>query len=237
MTPPPLRLDSTPREGLDWGLRAIDKNEVEAFAAELPLSVADQRGIVSTLLHFPSECQVRGMFFDGLVNVIKRKQEGPLADQLMAHAGVKGRVIPFALLPHRDFYKLYFMAAPVLYPSLPLEQSMERIAETFYPVFRDSMVGRTLSAMMGKDPRKVLERLVDAYTMSVQDNQHSVRMAGEHAMLWECRVEPSPFYADTFRGIVLGTLKSHGVLGGRVETVSRVADGLEHTRWVFRISW
>ena len=235
--PPPLRLDSTPREGLDWGLRAIDKNEVEAFAAELPLSVADQRGIVSTLLHFPSECQVRGMFFDGLVNVIKRKQEGPLADQLMAHAGVKGRVIPFALLPHRDFYKLYFMAAPVLYPSLPLEQSMERIAETFYPVFRDSMVGRTLSAMMGKDPRKVLERLVDAYTMSVQDNQHSVRMAGEHAMLWECRVEPSPFYADTFRGIVLGTLKSHGVLGGRVETVSRVADGLEHTRWVFRISW
>ena len=237
MTPPPLRLDSTPREGLDWGLRAIDKNEVEAFAAELPLSVADQRGIVSTLLHFPSECQVRGMFFDGLVNVIKRKQEGPLADQLMAHAGVKGRVIPFALLPHRDFYKLYFMAAPVLYPSLPLEQSMERIAETFYPVFRDSMVGRTLSAMMGKDPRKVLERLVDAYTMSVQDNQHSVRMAGEHAMLWECRVEPSPFYADTFRGIVLGTLKSHGVLGGRVETVSRVADGLEHTRRVFRISW
>ena len=46
---------------------------------------------------------------------------------------------------------------------MPLELAMDRIAETFYPVFRDSMVGRTLSAMMGKDPRRVLERLVDAY--------------------------------------------------------------------------
>jgi uncharacterized protein (TIGR02265 family) len=235
--PPPLHLDSTPREGLDWGLRAIDQSEVESFAAALPLSAADQRAIVATLFHFPSECQVRGMFFDGLVNVIKRQRDATLADQLMAHAGVRGRVIPFALLPHRDFYKLYFMAAPVLHPNVPLEQAMERIAETFYPVFRDSMVGRTLSAMMGKDPRRVLERLVDAYKMSVQDNEHAVRMSGEHAMIWECRVEPSPFYADTFRGIVSGTLKSHGVLGGRVETISRVADGPEHARWVFRISW
>ena len=46
---------------------------------------------------------------------------------------------------------------------MPLELAMDHIAETFYPVFRDSMVGRTLSAMMGKDPRRVLERLVDAY--------------------------------------------------------------------------
>ena len=77
----------------------------------------------------------------------------------------------------------------------------------------------------------------DAYKMSVQDNEHAVRVSGERAMIWECRVEPSPFYADTFRGIVSGTLKSHGVLGGRVETISRVADGPEHARWVFRISW
>ena len=60
------------------------------------------------------------MFFDGLVNVIKRQRDATLADQLMAHAGVRGRVIPFALLPHRDFYKLYFMAAPVLHERLKL---------------------------------------------------------------------------------------------------------------------
>jgi uncharacterized protein (TIGR02265 family) len=99
------------------------------------------------------------------------------------------------------------------------------------------MVGRTLSAMMGSDPRRILNKLVDAYQMSVQDNTHSVRVVEDRAMLWECRVEPSPFYADTFRGIVLGTLGSHGVQGGKVDVVSRTSDGAEHTRWVFRISW
>ena len=47
--PPPLHLDSTPREGLDWGLRAIDQSEVESFAAALPLSAADQRAIVAAV--------------------------------------------------------------------------------------------------------------------------------------------------------------------------------------------
>lgn len=232
-----LQLDSTPREGLVWGQRDIDQTEVEAFADALPLRDSDRRAIVSTLLHFPAACQVRGMFFDGLVNVIKKERDTDTAERLMLHAGVRGRAIPFGLLPHRDFYKLYFMAAPVLYPQQPLEYGMQRIAETFYPVFRDSMVGRTLSAMMGSDPRRILDRLVDAYKMSVQDNEHSVRVSGDRGMLWECRVEPSPFYAETFRGIALGTLESHGVKGGRVETVSRVADGQEHNRWVFRITW
>ncbi|MEZ4326547.1 MAG: DUF2378 family protein [Polyangiales bacterium] len=232
-----LQLDATPREGLQWGRGEVAECEIEAFAAALPLGAADQRAIVATLSNFPSECQVRGMFFDGLVNVIKKERDADTAERLMLHAGVRARAIPFALLPHRDFYKLYFMAAAVLYPDLSLDRSMQRIAETFYPVFRDSMVGRTLSAMMGSDPRRILAKLVDAYSMSVQDNSHSVRVSEEHAMLWECRVEPSPFYGGTFRGIVLGTLHSHGVTGGKVDVVSRVADGPEHTRWVFRISW
>src|SRR5690606_3728275 len=102
---------------------------------------------------------------------------------------------------------------------VPLEVAMLRVAETFYPELKDSMVGRTLSAMMGSDPGRVLERLVDAYNMSVQDNEHAVRATGPRSMLWECRVEPSPFYGDTFRGIVQGTLRSHGATGVRIDTV------------------
>lgn len=223
--------------GERWGARDISRDEAEAFAEALRIQPDDRRRVAETLLIFPHACQVRGMFFDGLVNVIRAERDNAMATRLMERAGVKGRAIPFGFLPHRDFYKLYFVAADALYPGVPLDRAMERISETFYPVFRDSMVGRTLSALLGSDPQRVLERLVDAYNLSVQDNEHAVRAISPRSMLWDCRVEPSPFYASTFRGIVRGTMRSHGVPQPTIETVSRLADGPQNVRWVFGVSW
>ena len=221
----------------DWGALDIGRDTAWTFAQHLRLDERDARSVAETLEYFPHQCQVRGMFFDGLVNVIKSEYSATTANELMRETGVKGRMIPFAFLPHRDFYKLYFAAAARLHPNRPLGDGLEAIAKTFYPVFRSSMVGRTLGVMIGKDPRKVLERLVDAYNLSVQDNEHAVRPVGTRSMIWECRVEPSPFYNRTFAGIVAGTMDSHGVRAPRIEQISRIADGRNNVRWVFGIKW
>ena len=165
------------------------------------------------------------MFFDGLVNVI-RKEIGPAgASDMMVRCGVKGRAIPFSFLPHRDFYKLYFTAAAELYPRESLAMGLQHIAETFYPVFRSSMVGRTMGALMGDNPSRILDRLVDAYNMSIQDNEHSVKQVGEREMRWQCRVEPNPYYDHTFRGIVNGTIS---LMDGEL-TGNRAGQVLRHS--------
>lgn len=221
----------------DWGRTRITAKEAETFSQAVDATLSEREAIRQTLLHFPSACMVRGMFFDGLVNVI-RKLAGPtVTTELMAASGVRGRAIPFAFLPHRDFYKLYFMSARALYPDESLEAGLEHIAETFYPVFRDSMVGRTMSALTGNSPVRVVSRLVDAYSLSVQDNKHAAYQTGEREMRWDCRVEPSPLYAATFRGIITGTMQSHGIGTPSVTVLSHETDGEDHGVWSFGVRW
>ena len=139
-------------------------------------------------------------------------------------------------MPHRDFYKLYFLASATLYPSRGLEHGFERIAEDFYPTFRQSMVGRTLSAFMGSDPIVVLDRLAQAYRVSIPWNEHEVAAEGSGRATWRCRVEPSELYPATFRGIIRGTMQSHGVEEPEVEVLDQRRDG-DGLRWELGIRW
>jgi hypothetical protein len=52
---------------------------------------------------------------------------------------------------------------------------------------------------------------VDAYRLCVPANTHTLELTGSEHAVWRCSVEPGPFYAQIFRGIVLGTMQSQGV--------------------------
>ena len=168
-------------ESVDWGGGTITFDAAERFAARVPVTPAERGRIARTLYDFPMECQVRGMFFQGLVDTVTRTADRTVCDRLLTESGVHTRFIPFVLMPHRDFYKLYFLAAATLFPRMPLEHGFERIAEDFYPTFKDSMVGRTLSAFIGKDPFTVLDRLAQAAHKSVMSPEVRERMSGDGA--------------------------------------------------------
>lgn len=219
-----------------WGRDAISHDEAMSFARRVPSTPAHRRAIADTLHRFPVACEVRGMFFDGLTKAIESVCGPDETRRLTRAAEVPAHVSAFTLHPHRDFYKLFFLAAPTLHPSEDLPDAMRRVAETFYPVFRESTLGRTMSLLMGREPSKVLTRLADAYNVSVPWNEHQPTPSGSHELLWRCRVEPTPFYPVIFDGIVRGTMRSHGVAEPRVELLSRHDDG-DGQRLELRITW
>ncbi|MEC7524893.1 MAG: TIGR02265 family protein [Myxococcota bacterium] len=219
-----------------WGRKPITMGEAASFAARVQASPREREAVAQTLFEFPLECEVRGMFFVGLVNAVASVAGHAETQRITELAEVPSSVLPFTLHPHRDFYKLFFLASPILHPRVELSEAMRRVAETFYPTFRASPIGRTMSLLMGNQPRRVLERLADAYNISVAWNSHACEARSETELIWRCRVEPTDFYEHIFTGIVHGTLESHEAPSPRVELMERRRDG-DGQRMVFSIRW
>ncbi|AKF11282.1 hypothetical protein DB32_008431 [Sandaracinus amylolyticus] len=221
---------------MTWGRGAVSQSDVEAFARRIEVAPSDRAIIVKALLDFPSDIQSRGMFFDGLVKALRAHVGPSAATRIVAEAEIPRTTHSFTLYAHRDFYKLFFYAAPLLHPGRPLPDAMQAIAETFYPVFRESIVGRTMSVLMGSDPAGILGRLVEAYTLSVQGNQHALEITGPSSAVWRALAEPVPMYPSVFKGIVIGTMRSHDAPIPRITVRSATIEGAK-LRCTFDVEW
>lgn len=221
-----------------WDRRAVSRDEALAFAQRVPSLTPEETSLVAqTMGDFPSDCQVRGLFFEGLGRVVGKSRGREGIDTLFALAGVPMRFTVFSNYPHRDFYKLYLVAAKQLFPTLALPQGLERTAQTFWPIFRDTMLGKTFFAMMSEDPMVVLSVHARAHAVVVQPNEHSVERTGEREARYLCRAERSPWYPSILRGIVAGGLEPFRLEGYRFEELSSVPDGPGYQRHEFRVRW
>lgn len=218
-----------------WGRGPVERSDVESFASRIDVTASERALIIKTLAEFPADVLVRGMFFNGLVAALTSAQGALASRRLVDEASIPTSTVAFSLYPHRDFYKLFFLAAPRLHPKRPLTQAMQRVAETFYPVFRESMVGRTMSLLMGSEPEGILRRLSEAYNLCVEGNRHTVERAGG-ALLWHATVEPTEIYPSVFEGIVLGTFRSHHAPEPRITVDESKRDGAKQ-RWTLRLGW
>ena len=227
---------SSLRTDRSWGRGAVSHADVEAFARRIDVSPAERAVISRTLAEFPRDVLVRGMFFDGLVKAVRSQCGQEVCARIVEEAEIPRQAHAFALYPHRDFYKLFFFAAPVLHRGRPLETGMQRIAETFYPVFRESMVGRTMAMLMGSEPLGILTRLAEAYNVSVQGNQHAVESAGPRSARWRAVVEPTAVYPSLFRGSVLGTMRSHDAPEPTIAELATGSEGAKQ-RGEFERTW
>lgn len=122
------------------------------------------------------------------------------------------------------------------YPDSSLVDALEKMAQHFYPHFRNSLIGKTLAPMMGKKVPGVLKRMAVAYRISVPWNDHEFALRGPSSAEWTCTVEPCAYYPATFRGIVRGTMESHDLTCPEVE-VTRSARLGDRQRIVFDIRW
>ncbi len=113
---------------------------------------------------------------------------------------------------------------------------MYQLAASFYPIFKQSMVGRTMAPLMGTSPLQILSRLVDAYRLCVPMNTHELSRTGASEAEWTCQVEPGALYPAIFRGVVLGTMHAQGVGAPAVQLVSAGSLGYGQ-RYVFSIRW
>jgi uncharacterized protein (TIGR02265 family) len=221
-------------DGAAWGDSKISVGQANDFARNVSPARSDQEAIARNLLLFPSGIRVRGIFFEGLSRVVSETQGPHAMAGLLTRAGITTKTTAFRAYPHRDFYKLYYLAARLLYPTTPMPEAMRSTARTFFPIFKNSMLGRTMSALMGDRPTTLLPLLARAYNVSVEGNDHQVEPAGERGFIWRCEVEPVEWYTETFSGIVEGAMPKE--FPARIRVEERAVAGTM-ARYRFRIDW
>lgn len=161
----------------------------DVLAPEIPLTgTFDVEDAVRAM---PDTNRVKGMFFGRL-----SRQLGDgwgdvqhSLDQPPKH----GRYLPFTDYPQRDYVRLYAATAKKRYPTLPLGESVRRLARDDIEVFAESTVGSVMLAMVG-DARSALSKLPLAYgatmrsamKLQVKHLDESVRVTFDpHYGRWE----------------------------------------------------
>jgi len=219
-----------------WGSRAVTPAQAHEFAARVTSVPADQATITKNLVAMSPEIQVRGVFFEGLARVVQQARSDTAASQLQRKAGVPKHVIAFRHYAHRDFYKLYYLTARLLHPSEKLATALRITSRAFFPIFRNSLLGRTMGALMGEKPRTILPLLSRAYNLSVAGNEHTSELVSEREVTWKCRVEPVEWYDQTFAGIIEGTALDNEEPLPRVRMLSKALRG-GMSEYQFQITW
>jgi uncharacterized protein (TIGR02265 family) len=217
-----------------WGDDKIDLAQATAFAKLVTSNPAEQADVARNLATFPAEIRVRGLFFEGLARVVELRQGSAAMATLAERAGVPLKTTAFRSYPHRDFYRAYYLAARLLHPSLPLSESLRLVARTFFPIFQTSLLGRTMSALMGDQPTKLLPLLGRAYNLSVEGNHHEASLCGARELLWTCEVEPVEWYTATLTGIIEGAMPAGTTTRVAVEERAKSPRG---ARYRFRVTW
>ena len=222
-----------------WGSSPVTEAECAAFAKALPTSVTShERGVVARdLAAFPPQIAVRGVFFEGVSRIIAQGQRAGSMAELCRRGQLPEHTTPFRFYPLRDFYKLYYLVAPVLHPRVAFPEALRRTARNFFPIFRESLVGKTIAALMGDRPQTILPLLSNAYRISVEGNEHRAELVGDRELAWECRVESVAWYVETFSGILEGTVPEGSGEHLSVTLRDRAADGAGFTRYRFQIRW
>ncbi|HEX9103928.1 MAG TPA: DUF2378 family protein [Polyangia bacterium] len=218
----------------NWGDSKITVAQANEFARSVTPVRADQEAVARNLLLFPPAIKVRGIFFEGVSRIVADSQGPDAMAGLVARAGIAAKTTAFRAYPHRDFYKLYYLAARLLHPTAPLAEAIRLTARTFFPIFKSSMLGRTMSALMGDRPTTILPLLARAYNVSVEGNDHQAELAGPKTLSWRCDVEPVEWYTETFMGIVEGAMPPDVQVRFAVE--ERGTAGIL-ARYRFRIDW
>lgn len=230
-------MDGVAEYAATWGRSKLTWQQVEQFASTLAITSVDRERVARTLYEFPPDGMVRGLFFGALRQVLERNAGIAEAAALIEMHGIPKRLVPFSLYHHRDFYKLWFAAIPVAHRGATISQGMERIAETFFPIWLESAAGRTMGLLLGSEPITIVKRLRDAYAVSVPHNDHKIEILSDVHVRWIGKVEPSPFFIETFRGILSGTMSSQGVARPRFDGRIEGPVGNHHQRVVFDLTW
>jgi len=220
-----------------WGTRPISIAEAELFASKLKVSATDRASVARTLHDFQPDGMVRGMFFHSLRNALTATIGDARATSILLDHAIGDRFVSFSLYPHRNFYRFWFAAIPQTHPGKSIAQGVERIAETFFPVFLESAAGRTMALLLGRDPITITKRLREAYSISVPHNEHQLEFVSDGLVRWTAKVEPSPFYPEAFIGIMKGAMTEQGATMPKVRTEKIGNVGNHHHKLLFELDW
>ncbi|WP_157758393.1 DUF2378 family protein [Cystobacter fuscus] len=134
------------------------------------------------LAHPTDTC--RGMFFNGLLDAARSLGGEPLRARCLAAAGER-KFVDFFSYPIADFLRSVFLAAEVLGPTHGgTEAVLHLLGRRATTDFAQSTVGKTLLALAGHDPGRVLAAIPNGCRASLSYGERSLEILEEgHARL------------------------------------------------------
>ncbi|WNG62622.1 DUF2378 family protein [Archangium gephyra] len=122
----------------------------------------------------------RGLFFNGVFEAARALGGAEVRAKCLVVAGTK-TYVDFFSYPVADFLKTIFTAAELLGGSAPEGRAMvlRQLGRRATADFLHSTVGKTMMALAGTDPQRLLASFPSAYRASLSYGDRSVERLGE----------------------------------------------------------
>ncbi|WP_375755324.1 TIGR02265 family protein [Corallococcus exercitus] len=150
----------------------------------------------------------RGMFFQGVVGVVGFLQGETATKRCLAASGLK-ELNAAELYPVTRFLAMSAEATRLLKPQLgDWAQSLRYIGTQATVDFLGSMFGRDLMQAAGRNPRKMLQHMVENYRVAVSYGERGVLWTGDHSARFVMRRDfmPAPYH----EGVLQAALEAVG---------------------------
>ena len=180
-----------------------------------------------------AEHTVRGMFMTSTLECIRRVKGDEAMVKAAADAGFAG--VSWGIMkkiPLAEFNHLRGVVAQALLPEVAtIEEAISLIGGTAVDIFFESVAGRTMKLLAGKDPHRLMSAAPNGYVLAVEDGAHrTYEKVGESAGLF------------TFVGDRLGPCHQFGVFSTAIKTVCGVTIDVQVGQnklldFEFRASW
>jgi uncharacterized protein (TIGR02265 family) len=127
----------------------------------------------------------RGLFFNGVLSAVITFGGEPALKQCHARLNDKRferRFIDFSSYPVSDFLRLALAASQILMPQFGSpETTQRRLGMQATRDFLSSMAGRTVLLLSGDSPKRLLDKIPNAYRSAVSYGERTVTMMGDKA--------------------------------------------------------
>jgi uncharacterized protein (TIGR02265 family) len=163
---------------------------------------------------------VRGMFFNGLLTLVRTYGGDPALKQCLTLLGdrrFERSFISFSSYPAADFLRLCVAASQVLAPSMGSPENTARQLGMYTSrEFLSSMAGKTLLMLSGGHPQRLIGSISQAYRAAVSFGERTVTARGEKAVIVTYKRDLLPL-AHT-EGVLLAVLEATHVKNPQIRS-------------------
>ncbi|MFW6067924.1 MAG: DUF2378 family protein [Myxococcota bacterium] len=176
----------------------------------------------------PPDALCKGMFFHDVMKAARRIS--PEAERDLLPQMGRRRYVAFKDYPLREHMELTARMVRRLYPSLPTREGMRRLGWLAYPTFAESMVGRVVFGVLGKDLDRIYEVGPRAFEVSLTRGRAVARRMG--TAHWRYELEDIFGYLDTYYvGVMEGPIRHNGHVPDVRIHLTSPSDGVMDIRW------
>lgn len=170
----------------------------------------------------PASATVKGMFLSSFLDSLDR---GGFARPTDA------RFVSFKDYPLRQFMQLMLAAIGTAWPTMPPRAGLRRLGQSAYPTLADSVVGRVLFSVAGRNFGTALQLTEKAYKLSLNPGVARLAELTEKTAVLEMRDIWN--FADSYQvGVMEGAMVAYRVKGEvRAQKLKRPCDVNLHLHW------